>query len=268
MSLTASGPRAKRRGLVELVVIIGLIACLVVALASSPREKAPELTPEQLRAQQMMDRATAAGAKFARIAPAAAGVVVSAAAGDTSEMIKKMAPIEIEQLNERLAENPGNTQLLLERSRLHSLAGDLEAAVADITWVLNVSGEDADLRVRRAKLLIRLGRYEEALTDNRIAASLDQSWNLEHQFAEISIGLGRYQEALSLYKVLGTEEEDFTVAWGLGAAYRGLGDEEKAQAYFRQARKLEPTYCHHWKTSTDPGYHEGPHYRFADFDLY
>lgn len=254
--------------MVELVVIIGLVACLGVWLAPSRSERSRELTPEELRARQLMDKATATGSKFARLAPAAAGVVVSAATGDPFAVIKKMAPIEIEQLNERLAENPENTQLLLERSRLQALAGNLEASVADLTWVLNVAGESAHLRLRRADLYLRLGRYHEALADNRVATSLEQSWKSQYQLAEISIGLGRFQEALSLYQDLGTEEDDFTVAWGLGAAYRGLGEEEKAQTYFRQARRLAPGYCRHWKTSPDPGSHEGTHYRFSDLDVY
>lgn len=241
-------------------IVFALVAGLAVMLA--PSSSTPvELTPEQVRAQEMMDRATAAGAKFVRIAPAAAGVVVSAASGDPLGALQKMAPIEIEKLNEQLAADPQNTQLYLERSRLRTLAGEFEAAIADLNWAMKLSGPEESILHRRADLYIRLGRYQEALIDNRAART---HWNSLVQRAEIEIGLGEFQKAISTYKESGAEEDDSTVSWGLGAAYRGLGQEETAQTFFQKARRGNPSYCRHWQTSPDPGRHEGAHYRFGN----
>lgn len=260
MSLKPSGQRRRRQGVLELGIVLAIVAGLAVALAPSSPTPA-ELTPEQVRAQQMMDRATAAGAKLARIAPAAAGVMVSAASGDPVGVLQKMAPIEIEKLNEQLAADPQNTQLYLERSRLRTLSGELDAAIADLNWVMKISSPDDSILHRRADLYIRLGRYQQALADNQAAPS---HWNALLQRAEIEIGLGQFQKALSTYQESEAGEDDYTVSWGIGAAYRGLGQEEKAQTFFQHARRHNPSYCRHWQTSPDPGEHEGPHYRFGN----
>lgn len=260
-----------KRGTVELGVILSVVAGLAVALAPSKTLPPRPLTEAEIRAQQMMDSATATGSKMARLAPAAAGVFVSATTGDPFETIRRMTPFEIEQLNERLAATPGNPELTLERSRLHAVGGNYQAALADLDWVRQVSGDSGDRRLRRAKLLMRLGRYEEALADNRAALQLDSGYHDSEQLAEIYVGLGRYQEALT---ALDDREDPVdatlspTVEWLYAAAFRGLGKEVEARERFAKARQIQPGYCRHWQTEFDPGHHEGSHYRLDFFEFY
>ena len=260
-----------KRGTVELGVILSVVAGLAVALAPSKALPPKPLTEAEIRAQQMMDSATATGSKMARLAPAAAGAFVSATTGDPFEAVRRMTPFEIEQLNERLAANPGNPELTLERSRLHAVAGNYEAALTDLDWAAGVSGDSAEHRLRRAKILMRLGRYEEALVDNRAAFQIDSVYDDPEQLAEIYIGLGRYQEALTVLddrKAPVDATLSPTVEWLYAAAYRGLGNEVEARDHFARARQLEPGYCRHWQTESDPGRHEGSHYRLAFFEFY
>ena len=268
MSLSKTGTKPKQRRLLELLIVLSVVAGLALSLAPS-RPKEPEtLTENQIRARELMDQANATGAKFARVAPAAAGVAMSAVSGaGPFELMRKMAPLEIEELNDQLADDPENTDLLRERARLYEYVGDYEAALSDVERVQRLSYESADLLLQRARLLAHLGRYSEALVVNRAASALEPGLKSQAQLADIYIGLERYQESLDVYQEIHSEEfQDAPELWGQGAAYRGLGDEAKAQTHFQQARALTPNYCHHWKSSFDPGQHEGPHYVSTPFD--
>lgn len=265
MSISKSGPRKHHRRILELSVLLSIVAGLTLVFSPSRQREREELAEKQARAQEMMDRATLAGEKFARVAPAAAGVAVSAVSGaGPFELMQKMAPLEIEELNERLADDPDNPDLLRERARLYEYIGDYEAALVDIEKVQRDAIASADLLLQRARLLASLGRYSDALRNNRTAATLEPGERCQTQLAEIYIGLGRYQESLEIYGEL--EPRDASSLWGQGAAYRGLGDNDRAESYFEQSRILSPSYCRHWKGTVDPGHHEGPHYIPTPFD--
>lgn len=268
MSLPKTGTKPKQRRLLELLIVLSVVAGLALFLAPSRQEEAEQLTENQIRARELMDQANATGAKFARVAPAAAGVAMSAVSGaGPFELMRKMAPLEIEELTDQLTEDPNNRELLRERARLYEYIGDYEAALADVEQVQRLSSDETDLHLRRARLLSRLGRYLEALTENQLASQFDSGVRPQRQLADIYIGLGRYQESLTIYQEIRSEEyRDASELWGQGAAYRGLGDEAKAQTHFQQARAVTPNYCQHWQGSFDPGEHEGTHHIPTPFD--
>jgi tetratricopeptide (TPR) repeat protein len=153
MSLPRSAGTTRRRRTLEILVLLALVACLALVLGPIAREKAREHAQRQARAEEILNQANSVASKVRRLAPAYVGVTYSAAAGaPLGEILEKMAPIEIESLNEQLVADPNNVELLAERARLHEQARNPQARLADLDRILTLQPDDGWIRQQRDEL--------------------------------------------------------------------------------------------------------------------
>jgi tetratricopeptide (TPR) repeat protein len=111
------------------------------------------------------------------------------------------------------AQSPQRVGLLQQRARLHEFlnrqrtaTGDksaqaaAEAAMADYTAALAIAPRDNDLRRKRARWLIELGRGEDALKDADALVAQDQA-NVEHQQLKGAAlaAMKRHKDAITVY---------------------------------------------------------------------
>ena len=121
--------------------------------------------------RQLLDRATAAGQDLRRLAPAAVGIAYSAAQGDYFEVYEKMAPFELDDLNQQLLSDPDNTALLMRRAQAYNIVGDHMAELADLNRTVELEPYSDEAREKRDEALKRVGRSLEAGRDDQQSAS-------------------------------------------------------------------------------------------------
>jgi tetratricopeptide (TPR) repeat protein len=114
-----------------------------------------------------------------------------------------------------------------------------DRAIAAYDQALELAPGNLEAEYNRAVALLRAGRLEEA--DAAFVAYRER--DPDHYRASLNHGvtlykLGRYEDAVDVYNIT-LELKETPVAWdNLGLAYQGLGDKEKAQACFKEAKAL------------------------------
>ncbi len=104
----------------------------------------------------------------------------------------------VDRADTRLRENPNSWHCWYERGLAHSAAGNHEAARADFTRVIDMKSDIYGPRVERARAMIHLGRFSEALEDVEIAKELnwaDEVPGFDLLRAECHLGLGDVEAA-------------------------------------------------------------------------
>lgn len=127
------------------------------------------------------------------------------------------------------------------RAELRTLQGDLSGALEAIEEASRKAPGQGRLVVRRADLLVRLGRLEEA---GRITAqALDKGFTprIAAERAFVTLQLGQRREAVALLKrVLRAEPKLAAAHYYLGAALGQQGDLDQAEREYRTADALDP----------------------------
>jgi hypothetical protein len=170
MSSSRLAGTSRRRRAIEVALILTLVACVTLVLGPFAKAQARERAEREAHARALLDRATAAGQDFRRLAPAAVGIAYSAAQGDYFQVFEKMAPFELDELNEQLLSDPENTALLMRRSQAYNIVGDHLAELADLNRILELEPHSDWAREKRDEVLKRVGRSLEADRDGQLSA--------------------------------------------------------------------------------------------------
>lgn len=130
--------------------------------------------------------------------------------------------------------------------RLELAAANFEAAERSSAKCLKLSPFDPELRRDRAAVLIRLGRYEDAVTQYNRAAELYRKRPMAAfcrvKMAETLIKLGRGADAEKAYKAaLETSPSDLNALSGLAKAFETRGDLKSASGIYKKILSAEPS---------------------------
>jgi tetratricopeptide (TPR) repeat protein len=188
-----------------------------------------------LMREQMFAAATAPLQRVTREAPTfAGGWLALAQTYRARQLFSRAVPAYEEALrlqpDARTAYNLGVT------------AGQIEMwdkAVAAYDQTLTLDPDHREAAYNRAVALMRAGRLEEA--DLAFAAYRER--DPEHYRAHLNHGvtlyrLGRYEDAVDVYSRTLDIEVTAEVWDNLGLAYEGLGDKQRAERCYREAKKL------------------------------
>lgn len=122
----------------------------------------------------------------------------------------------VERADERLRESPTLWHSWYERGLAHASAGSHEAACADFTRVIEMKPDIYGPRVERARALIALNRFHEALEDADVAKELNWSDpvpGFDLLRAECYLGLGDMEAASACLAFLPKELDPDTEAY-------------------------------------------------------
>lgn len=130
--------------------------------------------------------------------------------------------------------------------RLKLAAASLDAAERSSAECLKLSPSNPELRKDRAALLIRLGRYEDAVTQYNRAAELYKKRPMAAfcrvKMAETLTKLGRGADAEKAYKAaLETSPGDLNALRGLAKAFETRGDLKSASDIYKKILSAEPS---------------------------
>jgi len=127
------------------------------------------------------------------------------------------------------------------RAELQTLQGDLTGALAAIEEASRKAPGQRRLVVRRADLLVRLGRLDEAARITAAALESGFSPQIAAERAFVDLQLGRGRDAITLLRrVLRADEKLAAAHYYLGAALGQQGDQDGAEREYHQADALDP----------------------------
>lgn len=188
-----------------------------------------------LMREQMFSAATAPLQRVTREAPTfAGGWLALAQAYRGRQLFSRAVPAYEEAL--RLQPDPRTAY------NLGVTAGQAEMwgrAIAAYDQALALAPDHREAAYNRAVALMRAGRLEEA----DVAFTAYRELDPEHYRAHLNHGvtlyrLGRYEDAVDVYSRTLEIEETAEVWDNLGLAYEGLGDKQRAQKCYQEAKKL------------------------------
>jgi tetratricopeptide (TPR) repeat protein len=153
-----------------------------------------------------------------------------------------------EALNERLKKNPADKEALELRSDIYTLIGDEASAIADLTKLISLEPDSADVYTRRARLYLVEKDFLKAISDASKSIELDSS-SLSAGDAYFVRGTANLLITLDSGKKVESIVPDFDKAIAINSEYadfyvnRGIahfleGDSPKALIDFDKATEL------------------------------
>jgi len=152
----------------------------------------------------------------------------------------------------RIIQIEGEESLLAcrERGLVNALFGHDNEAAKDLAQALTLGGEDALLRRRRAELLLRLDRLQEALDEAKVAVGIAPREAINHHLlARCYLALGWKERAVrALEQAIKLDPSQALYYYSLSEALCQLGQVESAVATLERAIALESEQAswHHW----------------------
>lgn len=124
---------------------------------------------------------------------------------------------------------------------MHVAEGELEDALRQLDWVLELRPDDLPALIRRGRTLLDLGRIDEAEETFDKALALDPESAAVHQgLGEVRYEQGRIEEAIASFdRALELQPEASSLHYKLGLAYRKIGDLDAAREQLSQNRSGE-----------------------------
>lgn len=256
MSMSRKATSTRRRRVLEVALLLGLAACLAVALSPMWKAQEQERADRRARAQAMLDGANETVATLGRVAPAVVGVTFTAVSGGPpGQLLRSMAPLEIEEATQALKRDPTDQGSLIRRGELYLTTEQYEKAVADFSRALEGKAVYEAL-CGRSTALARLGRFEEALSDATAAVECDEASYSEDAFLALGyvyVGLRQDEKAVEAYGKALEIYDDEQAYYGRGVALRRLGRLAEAERDFAKARVYDPNFRVSWNVPDDPG---------------
>lgn len=124
---------------------------------------------------------------------------------------------------------------------IHMAEGELDQTLEELDRVLELRPEDLPSIIRRGRVLLDLGRVEEAEGAFQKAHELDpDSAAAHHGLGEVCYEQDRLEEAVAHFeRALELQPEATSVQYKLGLTYRKIGDLEKAREHL-SANRSDP----------------------------
>jgi len=137
-----------------------------------------------------------------------------------------------------------NTDALLSSAIEKSNKGNLQGVIDDYDKIIELNlipyEELVDVYIYKADCLIKLERYNEALTVVEKALQLDKTnMSILNRRGEIYIYLGRYHETIQDMTKAILIDDNYISRMYRGVAYSKLGQEVNANADFKKAEQLK-----------------------------
>ena len=155
-----------------------------------------------------------------------------------------------QELQTALEIRPGHADALLNMGAVLDEMGMPEQALRWLDKAANLDGRNPDVRYRKAKVLARLGRSEEADRELAAFSAIRQEAQREMQVnllvdqAKTSLQAGDAAKAKDLLQqALRLDPEHAHALGNLGMAYESLGAGSLARAMFEKAASLDPQYA-------------------------
>ena len=145
------------------------------------------------------------------------------------------------QFTKVLELQPGVLMTIVQRAQAYLLAGNLEAALADVEVVLQKQSLIAAHRIR-AEILSKMNRLSEAIEEmEKLADAMPDQPELKMQLALYYVFDSQPRAAIAAYdKVLEVDQDNFNALRGRGDAYLNIGEHSEAVPDFERALRLQP----------------------------
>lgn len=153
--------------------------------------------------------------------------------------------LALADLNEAIALEPNNVELLGRRASLLSSIGDLEGALADYDAAIATNKADAYTYAGRGLVQQQLGDYDAALADftsaiQQIGEPVPSEFYMDR--AELNYQQGNYNLALGDYELaIQANPDDPWVYFGYATTSASAGDTDTALTYYTEAIAKDPT---------------------------
>ena len=176
------------------------------------------------------------------------------------EYEQKRQEKELKYLNARLTEDPEDIYSLAKRLEIHSLYGTVEEYQADLERLIVLEAPFLNYSHYNGRAYYQAkteGDFQGALPRAEQAVKLaPDSIHCTDTLAYVYVGLARYEEAITQYDlILAVDPNRKDALWGRAAAWKSLGEAEKAKADRDKVWSVDRDFCLHWKVEPDPGSH-------------
>ncbi len=156
--------------------------------------------------------------------------------------------LEIQALNEKIAQNPDEPKFLFERANLFRNNGIFVEAITDATAAIKLDSVNLDYYYLLSELQLDFYQSKKAL------ATMQKAVHLEPENLEALIKLGKIHFYLKQYdksmeqigKILQLKPQHAEAFFWLGMIFREQGDRARAINSFQQSVELEPDQVDPW----------------------
>ncbi len=167
-------------------------------------------------------------------------------AGQTATAATDTTPgaIQLDQLNEKIAKNPGDAGLLHERARVFIDLKRFQDALIDMNKVMTIDSTKSAYFLTMADLAFAANRSYDAKTNLEKAIALDpENTEAMVRLAELNLIVRQYAESVKLLTTILEKDKSNTTAWFMrGMNFKENGDTVRAISDFRSAIEADPDY--------------------------
>lgn len=130
----------------------------------------------------------------------------------------------------------------LQRGDLAHANGDDEAAIAAYTVAKGLAGGGmSDGRLKLARLLVQLKRFDEAESEYQTMIASTNNITLKKELAQVYRDSGKFRNALSLYQdLINQDPSDYKSLYAMAICLEGTDSMDSAKDYYRKVQELAP----------------------------